>query len=179
MTAHNPGGVRTALPDGVRAYAVYGDGGVDSPLRYFLEWEWDVYRPVLAVGMMNPSCASHLCGDRTVAWCYRWAKARGFGTLLVVNSEPYRAADQSTIPDRPQDMMNRTAIRLAGKRCDKFILGYGQPKVRSMHGKGLAMARILDSAGVPLYVWGLSINGTPKHPLYLPSNTEAQRWKPA
>ena len=103
---HDPGGTRTALPAGVEATAIYG--GPNNEYRYRLNWTWDASLPVLMALMMNPSCASEQCGDRTVSWVYRWAKARGYGKLIVVNSMAYRAADQVRLaevddPCRPEN----------------------------------------------------------------------------
>lgn len=175
LPAHDPGGARTPLPKGVNASAVYGGPG--DCYRYMLEWIW-APGPVLAVGMMNPSTASHLCGDRTVSWCHRWAMARGFGTLIVVNADAYRATDQARLAeiDDPMGPENAKYIRLASISADLVIVGYGQPKVRAVRDHGPRMARLLADGGASLHVWGLSKDGIPKHPLYLPAATNAVTW---
>lgn len=172
--AHDPGGTRLPLPAGVVASAIYG--GENDCRRYWLEWVWDRRKPTLAAGMMNPSCAGHLCGDRTVCWVHRWALARGFGRLIVVNASSYRAADQSRLAEAGPDPENAAHVLRAGREASLFILGYGQPKVASERENGPAMARLLAGAGVALHVWALSKDGTPKHPLYLPASVEAHRW---
>ena len=177
VPAHDPGGQRIPLPAGVTATAIYG--GKEDCRRYWLEWVWNERLPTLAVGMMNPSCAGHLCGDRTVCWVHRWAARRGFGRLIVVNASSYRAADQSRLAAAGADPENDTYILRAGREAAKVVLGYGQPKVRGAWENGPRMVRLLVSAGVPLHVWALSIDGTPKHPLYLPASTEASLWRPA
>lgn len=173
---HDPGGTRTPLPTGVTAAAIYG--GENDCRRYWLEWTWNPRKPKLSVGMMNPSCAGHFCGDRTVAWVYRWAEDRGFGSLIVVNGSSYRAADQSRLTEAGDDPENDRYILRAGSAGAMMVLGYGQPKVRSARDNGPRMARLLHEAGVDLHVWALSKDGTPKHPLYLPASTQAQPWRP-
>lgn len=173
---HDPGGKRLPLPPGVTASAVYG--GENECRRYWLEWLWDPGLPTLAAGMMNPSCAGHLCGDRTLGWVHSWGVRRGFGRLIVVNGSSYRAADQSRLALAGADPDNDAYILRAGREADRMVLGYGQPKVRSARDNGPRMARLLAGAAVPLHVWALSKDGTPKHPLYLPAATETQPWGP-
>lgn len=176
--AHDPGGTRTKIPPGVTVSAVFG--WQNKCRRYWLSWTWGdtATGRTLAVGMMNPSCADEHAGDRTVSKVYRWAKANGFVRLIVVNSSSYRAADQSqlTRENCGYDERNYDYIIRASKMADMFILGYGQP--RSLYAKhlGLEMARLLKRNNVPLYVWELSKDGTPKHPLYLPDNVTAKSW---
>lgn len=173
---HDAGGVRTRLPPGVEASAIYG--GLNDCKRYWLTWRWDVSKPCLAAGMMNPSCASETCGDRTVAWVHRWACTHGFGRLIVVNSIAYRAADQAAlIGCCGTDPENDQHILKAGRLADMMVLGYGQPRVKDARVAGPRMAGLLRDAGVVLRVWGLSIGGAPKHPLYLPRNTPAVLWE--
>lgn len=177
VPAHDPGGTVLPLPKGVTASAVYG--GPDDCYRYLLDWLWNPALPVLGVGMMNPSCAGHLCGDRTLGWVYRWGSARGFGRLLVFNADAYRAAEQSRLAEVPHPMGpdNVRYIREAAGIADKVILGYGQPKVKAVRDHGPRMARIIQDMGVRLHVWALAKDGTPKHPLYLPGDTEAREWR--
>ena len=173
---HDPGGQRMPLPAGVTATAVYG--GKEDCRRYWLEWAWNERLPTLAAGMMNPSCASHRCGDRTVCWVHAWAARRGFGRLIVVNASSYRAADQGRLAEAGPDPENDGYILRAGREAAMMMIGYGQPKVRAARSNGPRMVRLLTAAGVPLRVWALSGNGTPKHPLYLPASTAGQPWAP-
>ena len=173
---HDPGGIRLPLPAGVTASAVYG--GEHDCRRYWLEWAWNARQPTLTAAMMNPSCAGHLCGDRTVCWVYSWAARRGFGRLIVVNASSYRAADQGRLANAGPDPENDQYILRAGREAAMTLVGYGQPKVRSARENGPRMARLLASSGIKLHVWALSKDGTPKHPLYLPASTEAKPWAP-
>lgn len=179
LLGHDPGGTRMPLPKGVSAVAIYG--GPDDCYRYLLEWTWDSSAPTLMVGLMNPSCATHLCGDRTLWWLYRWAALRGIGRLLVVNADGYRAAIQARLAEvaDPMGPDNAHHILLANEKADMVVLGYGQPKVPAVRTHGPRMARLIAQTGRELHVWGLSKNGTPKHPLYQPAITEVTVWRPS
>ena len=176
--SHDPGGIATPLPTGVSASAIYG--GDNDCYRYLLDWRWDCQQPTFMACMMNPSCAGHLCGDRTLAWLYRWCSANCFGRLLVVNASAYRAKDQARLAEvaDPCGPENMTHIRAAAHRAHAIGIGYGQPKVRAVRDHGPAMVRSLRSAGHTLHVWALAKNGTPKHPLYLRGDIALTQWAP-
>ena len=162
LMLHDPGGTRTALPAGVKATAVYG--GANNKYRYRLDWTWDESLPVLMALMMNPSCASEQCGDRTVSWVFRWAKARGYGKLIVVNSMAYRAADQARLAevDDPYGPENRHHIFMAAKEASTIVCGYGKPKIKNFQKIGLLTAKMLSSIYV-LYAWRIGKNKFGQH----------------
>ena len=172
---HDPGGKRLPLPAGVRAQAVFGGPG--DCYRYWLQWDWtDEPAPrTLVAGMMNPSSASHLNGDGTVCWVHRWGVRAGFGRLVVVNASAYRCRDQARLAevDDPGGPENGAWIRRAAVMADLIVVGYGKPKVKAVRGHGPAMVAALSSAGKPVHAWALSLDGTPKHPLYLRGDVTA------
>ena len=177
-SAHDPGGKALRLPLGVYATAVYG--GVGDCYRYRLDWTWDLGRPRMVAGLMNPSTAGHRCGDATVAWVRRWASARGFGAITVINADAYRCTDQARLAetDDPMGPDNPLHILQSVEGAALVVLGYGLPKVRAVRDHGIGMAHLLHDHGVPLHVWRLTKDGHPQHPLYLPADTEAVRWTP-
>jgi hypothetical protein len=173
---HEPGGKRLPLPKGVHASAIYG--GPADCYRYLLEWEWDARLPTLMAGMMNPSCAGHLCGDMTVGWVHRWSRRNGFGRVVVVNASAYRAANQARLAEvaDPMGPDNERHVLEVGRRADLVVLGYGLPKVKAVRGHGPRMARLLAGAGIKLHAWGLTKCRAPRHPLYLPADVQARPW---
>lgn len=84
------------LSDDVVSTATYG--GPDKCYRYTLRRIWDPARPLLMWLMMNPSVATELGDDRTVAKCQRYARAWGYGGILVGNTFAYRCTDQARLP---------------------------------------------------------------------------------
>lgn len=165
---HDPGGRGHAVPPSVDVRAVFG--GPDRRYRYWLRWSWDRSLGTLAVGMMNPSVADERTADRTVLWVWRWAVRNGFGSFIVVNSAAYRCTNQSRLAevDDPWGPENTMHITSAALNSDLFVLAYGKPRVPAIQPLGPRMARIAAmhrSAGV--HVWGLTLDGVPRHPLYL------------
>lgn len=176
LQTHNAGSGTIPLPIGVTATAVYG--GELNCYRYRLDWTWNEHGRTLLACMMNPSTATHLNGDRTLSWVYRWACANGFGKLIVVNADAYRCTDQKRLAEveDPQGPLNLKHILCAATEADMICIGYGQPKVKAVREHGPSMVRWLRAAGHELHVWALSKDGTPKHPIYLPGSTEAMAW---
>jgi hypothetical protein len=173
---HVSGAHSLPIPKGVEVSAVFGGPG--DCYRYSLEWSWAPRKTLLGL-LMNPATASKHVADRTLLWLYRWSERNGFGRLIVCNADAYRCQDQARLAeiDDPCGPSNLGHIIEAAGRADAIAIGYGQPKVRAVHDHGPRMVRALRAAGHELHVWGLAKNGTPKHPLYLPSDTPLTIWK--
>ena len=174
---HNPGGKALPLPAGVMASAIYGGPG--DCYRYRLDWTWNPALPRMAAGMMNPSCAGHLCGDNTVAWVHRWSSLRGFGALTVFNASAYRCTNQARLAEvaDPTGPDNARHILEAARGAALIVLGYGSPKVAAVRDHGPRMTGLLHKAEVKLHVWRMG-KKAPWHPLYLPGDIEAVPWHP-
>jgi hypothetical protein len=178
MNDHFAGKSAVQLPQGVTATAVYG--GPNNCYRYRLDWTWSDTQPVLLACMMNPSTATEYQGDATLSWVYRWATLKGFGKLIVVNADAYRCTDQMRLaevsdPCGPKNMIH---ILRAANDADLICVGYGHPKVHRVRYHGPRMARTLIEAGHILHAWKRCRDGTPSHPLYLPSDVAAVLWSP-
>lgn len=66
--------------------------GPDDCYRYELRRVWDARRPLLVVCMLNPSTADALRDDPTILALIHFAKLWGYGGLLIVNLNAYRAS---------------------------------------------------------------------------------------
>lgn len=128
--------------------------------------------------MLNPSTASELVNDPTIARCESRAWAMGYGAFRISNLFALRAT-------RPQDLL--AAADPAGPLCDAFLArdaawadhilcawgNHGRHR-----GRDTAALAILRATDRPLRHLGLTLQGQPRHPLYLPAAREAQDWPP-
>lgn len=141
---------------------------VDSLYRYTL-WRWfDLTnaRYVLFCGL-NPSTADAIQDDPTIRRCVDFGKRWGFGGICMVNLFAYRSTEPSVLqevsdpvgPDN--DYWIRELTRGAGLR----IAAWGTPG--SYLGRDRTVIPILGE----VHCLGLTKNGSPRHPLYMPSNT--------
>lgn len=177
---HDPGGKTIRpLPRGVIGAAIYG--GSNNCYRYLAEYHQnpllDKPRALLVVGM-NPSTAREDAFDPTIDKVWRFATARGFNRLMMMNGHAYRATDQSrliTIED-PVGPRNDEMILSAADRADMILMTYGTPKHKKLRDRGPAVARMLIDHGHKLHVLRLSVNGVPWHPLYLPGSVDPFEW---
>jgi hypothetical protein len=144
--------------------------------RYSLTRCWDAAGARLLFVMLNPSTATEVQNDPTVERCERRARHLGFGAFRVTNIFAYRATD-------PRDMRaaadpvgddNDQSLRDGAAWAHQIIAAWG---VHGAHlGRGAAVADLLQGLETPLFHLGLSKDGHPRHPLYLPYAQRPVRW---
>jgi hypothetical protein len=144
--------------------------------RYALTRVWNPDGPRVLFVMLNPSTATEVQNDPTVERCERRARALGFGSFHVANIFAFRATDPRAMraaPD-PTGPANDAAIRAAALAADRIICAWGG------HGahlaRGAAVARLLRETGRPLWHFGLTAAGEPKHPLYIGYAVQPVPW---
>jgi hypothetical protein len=146
--------------------------------RYSLTRVWDEAGSRVNFVMLNPSTATEVQNDPTVERCERRARALGHGGFAVTNIFAWRDTDPRAMraAHDPVGTDNDAAIIDCADWADLVIAAWGT------HGahldRGLAVARLLQNSGRPLYHLGLSKAGHPKHPLYLPYSQRPERWVP-
>ncbi|HMM78124.1 MAG TPA: DUF1643 domain-containing protein [Gammaproteobacteria bacterium] len=155
-----------------------------SPCRLFrYTWElvWDPSRPLCVFCGLNPSTADENSPDPTVRRCIAFAKAWGYGGLLMLNLFAFRATE-------PRDMKatadpigpdNNYWLRSSARR----VVDTGGLIVAAWGAHGKFMNRADDVAtlllvmeGVPLHYLKLTKGGEPGHPLYLKGDLTPKRW---
>lgn len=141
---------------------------VDSPLP----------RTFVVIGL-NPSTADETQDDPTIRRCIGFAKREGCGKLVMLNLFALRATDPSVMLHHPDpvgagndaviDVYATRAGAAAPEKRDIVVAAWGA------HGSHLNRAMevraILAKHGVPLYCFGRTKAGAPKHPLYLKGDT--------
>lgn len=127
--------------------------------------------------MLNPSTADGETDDPTIRRCVRFASDLGFDRLEVVNLFAYRATDPQAIlalthDADPVGVENEEAFRGAAQDAGLLIAAWG------VHGTHLgqdetAMGWLMELANkLPLHCLGMTKDGHPKHPLYLPATSK-------
>lgn len=160
--------------DGVRSEAVYSACGA---YRYALTRVWDDSLPRLAFVMLNPSTASELADDPTVARCVRRARVGGWGAVRVCNLFALR----ETRPERlkahpePEGAENEGQLAEACLWADVVAAAWG---VHGAHlGQGQKVAVRLRRDARALLHLGLTRAGHPRHPLYVSYGVKMTRWE--
>lgn len=128
--------------------------------------------------MLNPSTADGDQDDPTIRRCVGFAKRFGFDQLEVVNLFAWRATDPqqllSVSPERdPVGSDNQRHVAEALSNAGMIVCAWG---AHGGHiGQDEAMLGWIDLANgrdAPVVTLGLTKQGHPRHPLYLPLNSE-------
>lgn len=168
------------------AYTVLGDevsaldaGALFSPCRrwrYMLWRRWDERRGVCAFVCLNPSTADETKDDPTVRRCVNYAKSWGYGALWMLNAYAFRAT-------HPQEMKMQ-GVGAIGVRNDEYLhaAAVNSNLVVAAWGSHIdsfreqAILRMFRRAKRPMHVLGLTLQGHPKHPLYLRADLRPMPW---
>lgn len=141
--------------------------------RYSLTREWDSDGEMVMFIALNPSTADDRIDDPTIRRCIGFAKQWGFGRLVVTNLFGFRSSDPESLrlvadPVGPE---NDDAIVRFGEAASRVVLAWG------IHGglleRDREVLRLIDRP----YCLGLTKDGAPRHPLYLPGETALIRFK--
>ena len=163
--------------------------------RTTLTRRWDD-RPMLLVGMFNPSDADHLRDDPTISLTSHIASHNGFGGITVWNLTPLRSSTPApafNMFDRAQvdgDADLRAVLWANQHLLDdllrehgNFLAAWGAMGHRAGGWVQTAMQSLREvRPKVNVYRLGVCANGHPKHPLArgkhkVPKNAPLLRWE--
>ena len=151
------------LPADVDAGAYFSSCGKYRPKLWHT---WGRFPARVLFLMMNPSGASHLSSDSTVAKCGMYARRWGYDGLYVGNVCDYRSTDPKGLLKEPNPVSeeNLNNIEDMANVCDLIIVAHGKlPGALQKHAdKTVQMLLDLDR---DLHILKLSKNGIPMHPL--------------
>ena len=149
--------------------------------RYELRREWNDNLPPFVSGMLNPSVADAKIDDPTIVRNLRRAEANGCGSLIVWNLGAGRATDPDDWmamldPIGPEnDFHIRAILTECRKRKGTAVVGWGGRG--SFMGRDKVALKIAAEVGVNFHCLGITKNGQPKHPLYVPHRKSLIEWK--
>lgn len=149
----------------------------DQLYRYALVRSWDKRRPRMTFIGLNPSIADDVVDTPTMRRCIAFAKREGMGGIHVVNLYAYRTSNPKELPaaDEAVGPSNYFWLRAAFQHN-------GQGKVVAMWGtKGDYdmidyVRKLSEEYKVPIFSFGRTKSGAPRHPLYTPSDQALERW---
>lgn len=152
--------------------AVYSDC---EAYRYLLTRIWAPGPKALFI-MLNPSTATEFQNDPTVERCERRARTLGFGAFRVTNIFAFRATDPKVMRAQadPVGAENDAAILGSVPWADQVICAWGSHGAHLQ--RDLSITAQLRATGKPLFHFGLTKAGAPKHPLYIGYHVQPQLW---
>lgn len=137
--------------------------------RYRLEREWDATTGKVAFLMLNPSTADHTEDDPTIRRCIDFAKAWGFGGIIVGNLFALRSTYPRALYTHPNPVGPDNDAHLA-EICQssiRVICAWGTHG--ALHGRDRAVydrLELFDPRALKV-----TSKGHPGHPLYVAANT--------
>ncbi|KAJ57514.1 hypothetical protein ACMU_03130 [Actibacterium mucosum KCTC 23349] len=165
---------RQYTADGIVSRAKYSDC---EHYRYLLERVWDGDRGVLMYVMLNPSKANERDNDPTIERCQRRAVQLGYGGISITNLFAWRETHPSLLKksSAPVGPANDRVMLNAARGAKTVLAAWG------VHGTWMDRNRVvllkLKNAKPPLVHLGLTKEGHPRHPLYVPYAQQLQPWQ--
>ena len=139
--------------------------------RYRLWRCWDTNKPMITFIGLNPSTANAFEDDNTIRKCMKFAKFWNFGGIWMINLFAYRTKSPD-IMKQAEDPIGSEAREYLDMTLDlthTCVAAWGN------HGEYQDRANevlsIIREKNIPVKCLGKNKNGTPKHPLYLKSDT--------
>ena len=145
----------------------------DRVYRYALWRTWDETKGHAMFIGLNPSTADETKDDQTIRKCMAFARRWDYGGIYMLNIFAFRATDPQVMkaaadPIGPgNDDIIRRYLACAGTAIACWGV-HGQHRNRSQRVRAWLRGR--------LHHLGLTKDGHPKHPLYLPLSTPAEVW---
>lgn len=130
---------------------------------------------VMFIGL-NPSTADETADDPTIRRCRWFARSWGYGAMCMTNLFALRATDPKSMMAEadPIGPDNRMTLLTIAARAALIVACWG------VHGahlcRDISVLAMLEPY-VQLHHLGLTLDGHPKHPLYLSRLTRPQKWE--
>ena len=137
---------------------------IDKKERYSLNREWDKSKNKILYIMLNPSLADDKNDDPTIRRLINFTKKFNYGGFLVGNIFTTITPNPKEL-DKSKGMSDKNfeeLIKLINK-VDQIVYAWGS---------SIEEPQLLKKLVLSPKCFGKNFNGTPKHPLYLPSQTK-------
>jgi hypothetical protein len=150
---------------------------VDGPYRYELRRIWDERRGLICYIGLNPSVADMVRDDHTARKWAGFTKGHGYGGFVAMNLFAWVTPHVPSLKRAHADGHD-----IVGPDNDRRLVSVGQLDVGAVVacwgdggaylGRDRAVVELFRKAGVPLWCWGRTRAGQPKHPARLPYQKE-------
>ena len=137
---------------------------IDKKERYSLKREWDKSKNKILYIMLNPSLADDKNDDPTIRRLISFTKKYNYGGFLVGNIF-------TTITPNPKEIDKSKGISV--KNFEKLLKLINKvDQIVYAWGDNIEEPQLLKELVSNPKCFGKNLNGSPKHPLYLPSETK-------
>lgn len=149
--------------------AIFSD---DRKYRYALWRLWDENKPLVMFIGLNPSTANENENDPTIRRVINFAKDWGYGGVYMMNLFAYVTAYPKELKECGNPVADNDHYLLnISMKCKDTVFAWGNFKEAEERSK--EVQNMFKKATC----LGINKNGTPKHPLYIKSNTRQINFK--
>lgn len=143
----------------------------DRKYRYTLWRRWGTGKNFVQFIGLNPSTADETLDDPTVRRCIDFAKREGYSAMCMTNIFGFRSTDPHVLYrlSDPIGADNLHWLQEVRQEADMAVACWGNHGVIKEYGK--AVFSYLQ----PLYTFGLTKLGQPRHPLYIRKSAPLER----
>ncbi len=142
---------------------------LNKTYRYCLIRTWDKSKPFVMFIGLNPSTADGINNDATIRRCKTLAFNLGYGGLYMLNCFAFISTDPKKLVYDPELIeRNNDWLETISKKCADVVFCWGNFKIVKETKRDQEIIKMFPDAKV----LGLNKNGSPKHPLYMPSDTK-------
>tara|TARA_S200000501_G_scaffold145332_1_gene137228 strand:+ start:555 stop:1022 length:468 start_codon:yes stop_codon:yes gene_type:complete len=141
----------------------------DKKHRYKLSRHWDLNKPQLLYIMLNPSIGNESIDDPTIKRLLSFTRKFNYGGFFVGNLFTYITPNPKTL-DTSIGLTNKNLNILHNlvSKVDKVVYAWGNSIEEPNEFKKFISGPMC---------FGKNLNGTPSHPLYLPSSSELESFR--
>jgi hypothetical protein len=157
----------------VKRYALFSHC---KQYRYELHRRWEAEGPRMLFVMLNPSTADGTRDDNTIRACVRIAKANGCGSISVGNVYAYRSTYPAALWDAPYPVgpHNREHLFELAADAQIIVAAWGR---HAKQEDAQPVMKLLANYG-DVQCLGFNKGGSPKHPLFIRSDTPLTLFAP-
>lgn len=140
--------------------------------RWWLSRVWEPGKPTALFIMLNPSTADAEIDDPTIRRCIAFSRSWGCPGVAVVNLFSFRATEPADLKKATDPVGDLTGgIILGHASCRPVVAAWGVHG--SYMGRDRAVCQMLARyPDLQLQCLGVTKDGHPKHPLYVPGNAK-------
>jgi hypothetical protein len=139
--------------------------------RYTLTRVWNSALPTITFVLLNPSTADAAQLDPTLRRCVGFAKRDGYGGMIILNLYAFRTKDPKVMM-AAADPVGPDNDRVLASASGIVVAGWGTNADAARVARALAL--------LPgLHALGLTKDGHPRHPLYVPAAAPLIEWSVA
>ena len=141
----------------------------DKKHRYRLSRHWDLNKPEILYIMLNPSIGNESIDDPTIKRLLSFTRKFDYGGFFVGNLYTYITPNPKTL-DTSIGLTNKNLNILSHlvSKVDKVVYAWGNSIEEPNEFKKFISGPMC---------FGKNLDGTPSHPLYLPSSSELESFR--